>query len=360
MAQAWYSNRVVQTGQVPSTQTNFPALVLLNDARYKTIGNGGHVANASGYDIRFYSDAALTTALTFERVTYDASAGTGEFWVLIASLADAVTIYIGYGDASLTTDGSSTATWPSAYKGVYHQPNGSALTVLDSTSGAINGTNHSATAATGQIDGAAGFNGSTQYVDLTNSATLNPTAAMALETWVSFASNSARMDFFQRWENGSGAGNELGYLLSNLGGTTTIQFYISPDGINAYGVDSTIHPATNTPYHIVAGWDGTSQKIWVNGVLKNTATPGIGSIFSTSRSTKLGRGYEGGDDHWFSGWTDESRILNVLPTNDNVTSKFNNQSNNPAFWPDGTEVAVGGGGSIVPILMNSYRQRRAA
>ena len=43
--------------KVPSTQSNFTVLVSLTDPALKTIANGGHVANANGYDIGFYSDS---------------------------------------------------------------------------------------------------------------------------------------------------------------------------------------------------------------------------------------------------------------------------------------------------------------
>ena len=37
--------------KVPSTQSNFTVLVSLSDLALKTVANGGHVANANGYDI---------------------------------------------------------------------------------------------------------------------------------------------------------------------------------------------------------------------------------------------------------------------------------------------------------------------
>src|SRR5204863_1636661 len=40
--------------KVPSTQSNFTVLVNVTDPALKTIVNGGHVANANGYDIGFY------------------------------------------------------------------------------------------------------------------------------------------------------------------------------------------------------------------------------------------------------------------------------------------------------------------
>jgi len=42
---------------VPGTQSNFTVLVSVTDPALKTVANGGHVANANGYDIGFYADS---------------------------------------------------------------------------------------------------------------------------------------------------------------------------------------------------------------------------------------------------------------------------------------------------------------
>src|SRR5678815_5698623 len=77
----------INSGQVPSTQTDFPVLVNFTDARFKTVGNGGHVQNSSGFDIRPYSDAALTTAITgYELERYNASTGEVVMWVKVCLL----------------------------------------------------------------------------------------------------------------------------------------------------------------------------------------------------------------------------------------------------------------------------------
>ncbi len=154
MAFSWYSPISINSAQVPSTQTDFPVLVSQTDARFKTVGNSGHVENASGFDIRPYSDTALTSALSYDLERYNASTGEVVMWVKVASLSSSTTpIYLAYGDASLTTDGSSTTTWSNSFLGVYHCKDGTTLSVASAT-GSNNGTNNSGVAATtGQIDG---------------------------------------------------------------------------------------------------------------------------------------------------------------------------------------------------------------
>src|SRR5882724_10595290 len=78
----YYSPVTVNSGQVPSTQTDYPVRIFQTNARFKTVGNGGHVQNANGYDIRPYSDTGCSSAITgYELAFYDGAAGTVEMYV---------------------------------------------------------------------------------------------------------------------------------------------------------------------------------------------------------------------------------------------------------------------------------------
>jgi hypothetical protein len=60
----------------PNTdQTNFPVLISGTYPYLATTGNGGSLANSSGYDIIFTSDSAGTNALAFEQESNNASTG---------------------------------------------------------------------------------------------------------------------------------------------------------------------------------------------------------------------------------------------------------------------------------------------
>src|SRR5206468_9845528 len=69
--------------KVPSTQSNFTVLVSVTDAALKTVANGGHVANANGYDIGFYADFVGTIKLKWEVEKYDGTTGNLIAWVKI-------------------------------------------------------------------------------------------------------------------------------------------------------------------------------------------------------------------------------------------------------------------------------------
>ena len=189
-SQAWaafsYSSPVsINAAQVPSTQTDFPVLVSFTDARFKTVGNGGHVQNSSGFDIRPY-DASTGAAITgYELERYNASTGEVVMWVKVPSLSSSTTpIYLLYGDSGITTDGSSSTTWSNGFLGVYHMKDGTTLDVTSGT-GTNNGTNHSATATAGQIDGAGSFvSASSQYVGLGTGYNSSLSTAITMSAWV--------------------------------------------------------------------------------------------------------------------------------------------------------------------------------
>jgi hypothetical protein len=114
--------------QVPASQTAFPVLVKVTNSTLRTVANGGHVRNSSGFDINFFSDSALTTKLFWEMDFYDPVAGTVIAWVRtdISSVSD-TTFFMGYGDASIVTFQSTVTTvWSNSFTGVWHLPNGSA------------------------------------------------------------------------------------------------------------------------------------------------------------------------------------------------------------------------------------------
>ena len=126
-----------------------------------TTANGGHVASTTGADILF-TDASGLTKINYERESYASTTGQLVAWVQVPSLSPTTdtVLYMYYGNSTggLADQRSASATWDSSYKGVYHLPNGVNLSASDSTT-VNNGTISSATAATGQVDGAASFGG---------------------------------------------------------------------------------------------------------------------------------------------------------------------------------------------------------
>ncbi len=345
MAQAYYSPISINAAQVPSTQTDFPVLVSVTDSRFKTVGNGGHVQNSSGFDIRPYTDSTLVTAISgYELERYNASTGEVIMWVKVSSLSSSTTPFVlAYGDSGISTDGSSTATWSNGYLGVYHMKDGSSLNV-NSATGSNNGTNHSATATTGQIDGGASFvSASSQYIDL--STGMNP-VGITLSAWVKGTSfpnaynsvvvrDSASNGFASIFVKSNG---KLGCFISDSGGTTI--FY---DGTGSHTL------STATWYYLTTTYTGNLNVGligYVNGSSDTTPITGNLGLHVGAANSDIGRDNINAGRFW-NGVIDEVHISgdNSSPTigvrsADWITTEYNNQFAPGTFETLGTEVSV--------------------
>lgn len=333
MAQAYYSPETVQTGQVPATQTDFPRLISVTDARLKTIGNGGHVASANGYDIRPYSDSSLSTALTFELEYYNASTGQLVMWVKIPSLADGNIVYLGYGDTSLTTDGSSSSTWDSDFAAVYHLQDTSHKN--DSTSNGRNLTSAVISNATGKIDGAvsgAGGGGGTY----TSSFSIGANRC-TFSAWIFHSDLSGNGVFIEKE-------------------TINAQPLLFISGGNVIWRDGGVHDIThavpsNSAWHYIVGTIAASNAgaLYIDPTSSTpTATGSSSSFTDTSSALNLGS-YDKGAGYGFAGSLDEVRVSKIARSGNWILTEYNNQSAPGTFATLGTEVAVGAStGLFVP------------
>jgi hypothetical protein len=160
---------------------DFPVLISLTDNDLRTVGNGGTVQNASGFDIGFFGDAGLTTRLAHEVERYDGASGDLRAWVKIPMLSDATAIFASYGDATITTSQEDVpAVWSAGYTGVWH------LTDAASSTEIVPSTDLGTTDTAGQIEGARAFTGGGVMLDQPASASLDNVFAGGgtIEAWM--------------------------------------------------------------------------------------------------------------------------------------------------------------------------------
>lgn len=340
MAFGYYSPVTVNAAQVPSAQTNFPMLVSYTDARLKTVGNGGHVQNANGYDIRPY-DGIGGSAMTFELERYNASTGEVIMWVLVPSCDVGSIVYLYYGDATISTNGSSTSTWDSNFKRVLHLPNGTTLGALDSTSNADNGTITTPTAATGQIDGGGLFNSTTDYISFSGTP-LTAGQPFSLSWWEKVTADTN--NFPSRLCIPMNGSSDRLLIVGNKNGAFNTPFFWGRSAgatvMRALGGASLASNIGTWRKVLITGSDPRSMtaadwKIYLNGSAGTVDAFGAFAAITTNRF-----GYDGtsnGGDATF----DELRISDGLQRSaDWELTEYNNQSAPSTFATLGAEVSL--------------------
>lgn len=344
MAFSYYSPVTVQTGQVPSTQTNFPVLVSYTDSRLKT--TGGHVLDPNGYDIRPYSNSSLATALTYELEYYNSATGQVVMWVKVPSLADGYVIYLAYGDASLNTNGSSTATWDSNYQGVWHFPDGTTLGLNDSTSNGYNLTNHNAVTATaGQIDGAAGkFNGTNQYLSNASGPVITAGSSITVSFWV--LQTTADLQAASAFSVG---GSEIPNRIQAHAPYSDDTLYWDYGDFNSGGRLSTSFASQIDKWsYVVLTFDssGNTHKIFLDGAQAATSSS---SNAPTVNQTGINIAAWFGNGLFQKAKFDEFRVSSSYRVLNWTTTEYNNQNAPSTFAVLGTEVPVGGSGLTISV-----------
>lgn len=337
MAFSYYKTATLDHTQAGSgNSTNWPLTVARGtvqsaDTDLKTVANGGFVQNSNGYDIRPYSDSALTTPLTYELVYYDGVNGKFEMHVNIPTLSASVdtVIYLAFGDATISTNGSSNTTWDSNFRAVYHYGDGTTLSMADSTSNAFNLTQHTGGAAAGEIGGAYTMSGSGDYADVA-SFSLGATT-LTVETWLyttTFAQSvmivckevvNADWELFME----SGAGSE---------GVAGIKLR----GASATGIGAA-PPSTSNWHYIIGTITGTTGTIYIDSVSAATGT--VAAVANTTDFLNIGRF---NNAYYLNGVVDETRISKVIRNTDYITATYNSQKPSSTFITWGAKTAVSG------------------
>jgi hypothetical protein len=365
---SYYRAITVDHAKVPSTQSNFPVLVATTTADLATTGNGGDVTDAQGDDIGFYTNTDCSTGkMDWEVELYTATTGRVVYWVRVASLASGTdtVFYMCYANSAITTDQSNkTGVWNSDYKGVWHLPNGTSLTALDSTSGGYNGTITNATVSAGAIDGGATFNGSNATISFGDVNEIESITRMTVCVWLKPSDVTST---YQHFISKTSDDATTGWSFQTSGpyfnsGAALMIVYGTGTGAS---VDYTTadYLANGVWIYACAVFDGTltgdanRAKIYTNGVQRSlTHFSGGASVPNTLNSNAVNLELAnpvGTGDSWYYGVADEPRVTASALTADWIAAEYSNQSNPDAFFSCGAETSVGGGS---PAPAPTYRR----
>ncbi len=343
----WYSNAwsyrkaiTVQAGQVTSgPHTNFPVLISI------TLDTSN--VRSDGYDILFTSDTG-TTKLDHEIESYNSGTGALLAWVEVPSISSTANtdIYIYYGNSGASDQQNVSGTWDEGgganYVMVQHLQETSG-THYDSTSNGNNGTPFGGVTqnATGQINGADDFDGTSGYVAIQN---LNYNTAgqineLTVCAWFetsfggsSWSGNWALVDF-DRSEYYNffvyGDTGELGFATTASGTIVDMQGNTSAnDGQWHFGCV------------VFDSSEVNDKKIYLDGVLdaeQDAYSTGTNLGTGTTRYGFMGEGSEAStfngsrNNIYYDGFIDEVRISDVARLPGWIQTEYNNQYNPSAF-----------------------------
>jgi len=202
--------------------------------------------------------------------------------------------------------------------------------------------------------------GASGYIDAGNASGLNPTTALTVSAWVKFDDANRKSTIVSKW--GRSTNSHFSWLLfANWWENGRIDFLVSGDGGSYVGVNSGAGTIVQDKWHHVVGvYDGSSIKLYVDGVLRNNVTSGVpSSLMSVSTPLAIGIDYDtgAGDNpyRYFKGSLDEIRLYNRALTGDEVKLLYSDPSN-ILFVVDKPECAFSGGEVqtlTVPFVLNA-------
>ncbi len=336
MAQLYYSPISVSAAQVPSTQTDFPMLVSVTDARFKSVANSGHVAGNNGFDIRPYTDGTLATpVIGYYLHRYNASTGEVIMRVKVSSLSSSTTPFVlGYGDSSLNTDASSSTTFSNSYKSFYGLSDGTTLSLTDAV-GAFPGTNHGATAGVGQVDGCAAVaSASSQYISTGDQRS----AAMSMSCWVNGTTFPGTNN--TTWCMNVSAVSQ--YFVLYVKSTGKLACFVFANVDRSYDGTGSHTLSTGTWYHLAMSYDSSAGLVgYVNGASDNTvAANGAIAITNVVRSSIGTNDNSASQVNFWNGSIDEVRVATVARSANWFATEYNNEVTPATFETLGTEVSL--------------------
>lgn len=182
----------------------------------------------------------------------------------------------------------------------------------------LSGVNTSVTYSTGKINNAAYFNGSA-FLTVADNTIIEPASSISFGGWIYISSTSSFQMMLAKGEN---AGDTRSYEMRCNGTTTQIQVQLRVGGGLYCACTSTTAIGTGTWAHVIYTRNGTTQKIYINGV-SDTLTSVTNNAGDIDYST---------DDLWFgqrngglrfNGRLDMMGIWDVELTQAEVTELYN-------------------------------------
>ncbi|MCA9036772.1 MAG: DNRLRE domain-containing protein, partial [Planctomycetaceae bacterium] len=346
-------SRAVSAGEVLDNYTQTAARPQSNPGGPYTVNEGGSVTldgsrstdannNIATYEWDFnYNNSTFYVDATGVAPVFDASALTN---------AETRTIALRVTDAGGLSHIATTTLTVRGLVAQWSFDEGTGSVAGDSVAG-LNGV------INGNANWVQGTSGSALYldgndtVDIPHSTVLNVTTDLTLEAWVRFDSVDNNYEAIvtktsdssgNNWESYAFMRNRTGDLSESWMGRLSFNLETTA---GRYAVRSTFVPVANQWYYLVGTYDGTVQKLYVDGQLDSQIVHG-GSVISSTQPLWIGHHPYPFDAYYLQGGVDEIAVHNRPLTSNEVLNRY--VASAYAYYPlNGNLNEVNGASGIV-------------
>jgi hypothetical protein len=261
----------VNGSQINGTHHGFPLLIRLSDNAHLA-----QAANTTAGDILFtYNNSVFSEKLDHEIELYNSTSGVLVAWVRLPRMALGanMTLYLYYGNTSVPNQQSVQDVW-SGYRAVWHlRESPASAKFVDSTGYGHNATTNGSSWSSGHqrsgaLDGSIFVNSTTNYLNASNTSTLNLGTGFTFGAWVNLSSiNTTTYQTIVGKDNSSGTNYRNFFLgVSHLDTSRHAHYaFRGSNCVDGYGQDSTGNITLNEWVYLQATYDGSNFSLYING-----------------------------------------------------------------------------------------------
>lgn len=311
----------VDESMIPDGAPLSDFVVLLDITSTNLTSASSKVQDSNGYDILITDGAG--NPLDFELLSYTGSSGRFRAWVEVPTLDDNAntTLYVYYGNSSVSTNQSTNATWSENFIIVDHmESSGSANAVGNG----LNPSSDNTTSGTGKIGGARSFSGSNQLVSYPDNALLDLTNNFTISAWVNSSNASGQPD-----------------LITKGGYQNAYSTWLDNDDLVMHTDGNDLRSATNqfgngSWRYLTFVWDGSNGRfIYLDGSLIQSDGTTTNCTTNSSTLTYSTTSFD------YQGLLDEVRIIGTVRSSAWIQTEYNNQNNPATYFSLGSEECGG-------------------
>lgn len=199
-----------------------------------------------------------------------------------------------------------------------------------------------ATFATGEVQQAFSFNGTSGFVSAPSSSANSVPGSFTIDAWASLNANpSVLAPIVSKW-NDVTTGNRSYFLAFDSNGR--VRFTIAPFGSCCVDAVSNSPVPLNQLTHVAGVFDASAGtlRVYINGVESVLLTNGSNSVFTSNEPLLIGAGDLAGARQFTNGLLDEVDLFNRALTQPEIQAIVNAGSAGKCLAPTAASVAVGG------------------